>query len=260
LNSLGNRIVAEPFAGGAGASLSLLFLEETPEIAINDADSAIYAFWWTLKNRSGPFLKILSSTRATMDERYKQREVNRKASNISKLRRGFAAFFLNRCNHSGIIINGGPIGGINQTGTWKIDARFNTQDLVRRCKKVVEYKDRISVSGEDGIDFIGMFEPQSTFFFVDPPYFEKGPTLYLNRLDFGYHKRLAEKLRSLKDDAWMLTYDDCPEIRRMYNGWASIRPFSLRYVASERKMGNEVLITPKWMHLPRRQESASLGW
>ena len=37
LNGLADRSFAEPFAGGAGASLSLLYLEETPEIYVNDA-------------------------------------------------------------------------------------------------------------------------------------------------------------------------------------------------------------------------------
>ena len=60
LNGLGDRAIAEPYAGGAGASLNLLFLEETHKIFINDADDAIYDFWWTLVNRPQPFFNLLS--------------------------------------------------------------------------------------------------------------------------------------------------------------------------------------------------------
>ncbi len=260
LNGLGNRGIAEPFAGGAGASLSLLYFEETHRIYINDADPAIHDFWWTLTNRPQPFLDMLSKTRVSIAEWRRQRDVYRNSGRVSRLRRGFAAFYLNRCNRSGIIMNGGPIGGITQTGKWKLDARFNKPELRRRCEKVAEYRERVSVSCDDGVHFLERFDPQSTFFFIDPPYFEKGPTLYLNALDADYHEALAARLKTMSDTAWVLTYDDRPEVRRMYRGWAAIRPFSLRYVAAERRTGRELFITPKWMRLPTWQASAALTW
>ena len=123
LNGLGNRAVAEPFAGGAGAALSLLYLEETHRIHINDADPAIYDFWWALLRRSAKFLELLSKTRVNIVEWRMQRDTYR-SKQCSRLKRGFATFYLNRCNRSGIIVNGGPIGGISQTGKWKLDARY----------------------------------------------------------------------------------------------------------------------------------------
>lgn len=260
LNGLGGLSIAEPFAGGAGASLTLLYLEETYSIHINDADPAMFDFWWTLVNRPKSFLKKLSIIPVNMTEWIHQRDIHRSRCKISRLQRGFSAFFLNRCNRSGIITNGGPIGGIAQEGKWKLDARFNRVELLRRCEKVAEYRERIYVSGDDGIRFIEDLDAESTFFFIDPPYYEKGPTLYLNTLDDGYHQALANTLRERSNNAWVLTYDDCPEIRKMYKGWASIRPFSLRYIAAERRTGNEVLITPKWMRLPTWQKSAALSW
>ena len=179
---------------------------------------------------------------------------------MSRLERGFAVCYLNRCNRSGIIMNGGPIGGINQAGKWKLDARFNKSDLGRRCKKVAEYRDRIHVSRYDGIKLIETLDARATFFFIEPPYFDKGKTLYLNALDRDYHIDLASRLQLMADAAWVLTYDDCPEIRDIYGGWTTIRPFSLQYAAAERRIGNEVLITPKWMLLPASQRSAAVVW
>ena len=257
LNGLGDRAIAEPFAGGAGASLTLLYLEEVPKIYINDADPAIFDFWWTLVNRPQSFLDMLSKTCVSIDEWRRQRDVYRASRRVSRLHRGFSAFYLNRCNRSGIIMNGGPIGGLAQAGKWKVDARFNKPELRRRCEKVAEYRERIHVSGDDGIHFIERLDPEGTFFFVDPPYFEKGPTLYLNPLDEGYHAALAARMRAMQDAAWVLTYDDYPKVRRLYHGWARIRPFTLRYSAAERRYGKEVLITPKWMRLPARQGSVA---
>ena len=260
INRLGDRAIAEPFAGGAGASLSLLYREETHEIHINDVDSAIHDFWWTIVNRHKPFLQMLRSTRVSMAEWHRQRDTYRCSSGVSRLRRGFAGFYLNRCNRSGIIINGGPIGGVKQTGRWKLDARFNKPELGVRCAKVAEYRDRIYVSQMDALKFIEACNWDRTFFFIDPPYYAKGETLYLNKLDHAYHQGLAEKLRSMSSAAWVLTYDDCSEIRDMYADWATIRHFSLRYSASERRCGREILITPRWMQLPERQRSAAIEW
>lgn len=260
LNGLGDRATAEPFAGGAGASLTLLYLEETHRIYINDADPAIYDFWWTLVNRPLPFLDMLSKASVSIAEWRRQRDVYRDNGRVSRLRRGFSAFYLNRCNRSGIIMNGGPIGGITQAGKWKLNARFNKSELRRRCMKVAEYRERMRVSCDDGIHLIERLDSESTFFFIDPPYFEKGRMLYLNALDEDYHAALAARLKAMSNAAWVLTYDDCPEVRRLYRGWAAIRPFSLRYAAAERRIGKEVLITPRWMRLPTWQASAALLW
>lgn len=260
LNNLSSRSIAEPFAGGAGASLTLLYLEEVHEIHINDADPAIHDFWWSVIRSPKPFRKLIESSNLTISEWRHQKDLYRTRNKISRLRRGFAAFYLNRCNRSGIIINGGPIGGLNQTGKWKLDARFNKFELAQRCERVAEYGERIHLSQCDGIGFIKGLKADRTFFFIDPPYFEKGKTLYLNALDPNYHATLATHMKSMREAAWVITYDDCPEIRSLYKGWASIRPFSLRYAAAERRKGREVLITPKWFRLPSSQSSAAITW
>jgi DNA adenine methylase len=260
INQLGDRAVAEPFAGGSGASLSLLYREDTHEIHINDVDHAIHDFWWTIVNRPRPFLAMLRSTRVSIAEWRRQRDTYRRTSGVSRLRRGFAAFYLNRCNRSGIIMNGGPIGGVGQTGKWKLGARFNKAELEARCAKVAEYGERIWVSQVDALEFINEWQHENLFFFIDPPYYTKGQTLYLNKLDHNYHQRLASRLRDMEDATWVLTYDDCSEVRGMYAEWANIRPFSLRYVASERRRGREILIAPRWMQLPDEQTSSAIEW
>ena len=235
-------------------------MEETKEIFINDADAAIHDLWWSLVNQPKKFLNLLSNVKISMAEWKRQRDIYRRSGRVSRIERGFAAFILNRCNHSGIVVNGGPIGGIKQSGKWKLDARFNKTNLQRRCEKVAEYGKRINVSCYDGIEFLEQTNPDTTMYFIDPPYFEKGPTLYLNTLDGEYHQALANRLREMKDKAWVLTYDDCPKIRAMYRAWAQIRPYSLRYTANDRRHGNEVLIVPKWTRLPSTQDSAVLRW
>lgn len=259
-NDLGCTDVAEPYAGGAGASLSLLVNEAASGIHINDADPAIHAFWWSLKKKPDELLARLSSTRVSMAEWKRQREVYRSTARTSRLERGFAAFYLNRCNRSGIIVNGGPVGGLKQQGKWKLDARFNKPELRSRLERLVEYRDRINVYSEDGIDFVRSMKGQDVFLFIDPPYYEKGPLLYLNELSPSYHRRLSQVLRAMQDEAWVLTYDDCEPIRKLYEPWANVRKFSLRYAAARRRMGREIMVTPKWMALPCDQNSEAVDW
>lgn len=239
----------------------MLYSEETPELFINDADPAIYDFWWCLLNRSAEFDVLLETTRTTIAEWKQQRDIYRKPGRVSQLRRGFATFYLNRCNRSGIIVNGGPIGGVAQQGPWKLNARFNKDDLRTRCRRVAEYADRIHLSKMDGRDLIATVDPRRTFLFVDPPYYEKGKTLYLNSLDDDYHAQLGATLKGLPETAsWVLTYDDHPRIRAIYEGWAQVRSFSIGYAAATRKAGREVLVTPHWMQLPKSFESAAARW
>ena len=249
LNHLNGHAVSEPFAGGAGASLSLLYLRETHEIHINDLDPAIYDFWYAAVHETSAMIAYLEEVPVSVEEWRRWRDVYRRRDS-SRLERGFAALYLNRCNRSGIIDGGGVIGGLEQRGRWKIDARFNKDTLRNRLERIGSERERILVTGIDGIDLISTLDAQSTFFFIDPPYFKKGPTLYLNGLDPEYHVRLADKLRGMSEGAWALTYDDCAEVRQLYADWATVRPFSLRYTARESRVGKEVLVTPRWLTLP----------
>ena len=259
LNGLGQHSVAEPFAGGAGAALEMLMAEDTHDIAINDLDPSISDFWWALLNQSKRFLRLIEETPLTIEEWRNQRDIQKNPFRYSRLRRGFSTFYLNRCNRSGIILKGGPIGGGDQQGRWRIDARFNRQRLCERCSRVIEYRDRIRISSLDGLDFVKARANEEKFHFIDPPYYKKGPKLYLNALGHEYHERLAGLLEAHQDAIWVVTYDDCPEIRALYEPWAQVRPFSLRYSASGAARGKKVLVAPNWLQLPHELESRSVS-
>lgn len=260
LNGLGQHSFAEPFAGGAGAALEMLMAEDTHYIFINDLDPSISDFWWALINQSTRFLRLIDNTPLNIGEWKRQRAILEKPRQHSRLRRGFATFYLNRCNRSGIILNGGPIGGYEQKGHWGIDARFNRRRLRERCSRVIGYRDRIRLSSLDGLQFVEAHTGDETFLFIDPPYYKKGPKLYLNALDHVYHERLSEVLGSNQETPWVVTYDDCREIRALYESWAQVIPFGLRYSASGAAQGKEVFIAPKWMQLPDDLESRSISW
>jgi DNA adenine methylase len=230
----------EPFAGGAGAAIALLLSEVVDRIVINDLDRAVYSFWRSVVFDTERFVETISATPVTVREWRKQKEIY-ECKRAGRFERGFATFFLNRTNVSGIL-NGGPIGGLDQTGKWKIDARYNKEGLIQRIRDLGDYRGRITVSNEDGVDFVGRFlENENAFVYLDPPYYEKASDLYLNFYLQRDHARLARKLNAHADAQWLLTYDDHPEVRRLYRARCSV-DFSLSYHAYERRTGSELMI------------------
>ncbi|MDD2807488.1 MAG: DNA adenine methylase [Patescibacteria group bacterium] len=239
-NGLEKVTYVEPFAGGAGAALVLLLSGKVDRIVINDLDKAIYAFWKSSIFNPDKFIKKIKSTPVTINEWKKQKAIynNPKASLFDL---GFATFFLNRTNTSGIL-DGGPIGGLRQKGKYKIDARFNKDTLIERIQRIATHKKKISVFNKDGLRLIGEYlNKKNTFIYLDPPYFEKGATLYLNHYKKENHEALAKKLNDNPDAFWLLTYDNKKEIKSLYSNRHIIN-FSLNYNAYKSRNGREVMI------------------
>ncbi len=230
----------EPFAGGAGAALALLLSGKVGRIVINDLDRAIYAFWKSSVFSSAEFIKKIKKTPVTISEWKKQKAIyNDPKANLFDL--GFATFFLNRTNTSGIL-DGGLIGGLKQKSKYKIDARFNKDALIERIQQIALYKDKISIFNKDGLQLIGEYlNKKNAFIYLDPPYFEKGATLYLNHYKKEDHEALAKKLNNSPDAFWLLTYDNKKEIKSLYPD-RKIVNFSLNYNAYESRKGREVMI------------------
>ncbi|MBW3569060.1 DNA adenine methylase [Candidatus Parcubacteria bacterium] len=232
----------EPYAGGAGAALSLLLLEKVDSIVINDYDPAIYAFWKSVLDNTDDFIDLIDSTPLSVNEWETQKRIYKIADYNKLLRLGFATFYLNRTNRSGVL-NGGPIGGKAQEGNWKIDARYNKKALIDRIRLISLYKDRIKVTKSDGIKVIKKYaiDPKA-FLYIDPPYFVKGANLYLNAFKLEDHKRLAEVLNELNNSKWILTYDNEENIKKLYLRRRQ-EPFSLKYsVHRNSKVGSEIMI------------------
>jgi len=239
-NRLGDSHFAEPYAGGAGASMFLLMRGYVRTVHLNDIDVAVASFWRAVLGHTERFAKAIESVPLTVDEWKRQRLIYTEKSRGFDL--GFAFFFLNRTNRSGIM-NAGVIGGKDQSGRWGIDARFNRADLAERVRNIGAMKRLISISSDDALDFISEFAKAKlarSFVYLDPPYFNKGPELYTNFYTPKDHATIARRLKTFSRP-WMLTYDDCEEIRRMYSEFET-RQSELSYSARDARRGREVVV------------------
>lgn len=250
-NDLDGGTYAEPYAGGAGAALALLFSEHVKKLLLNDADPCIFALWDSIIHQTEDFIRLVADTPITVKEWRKQKAIYTTSGGHSMLETGFATFFLNRTNRSGIIKNAGPIGGFDQTGAWKVDARFNRQELAKRIERIALYGTRISFHNLDAIDFIrDIKDVPRLFVYFDPPYFVKGRELYLNHYAPEDHRKLAAFMKGCTEFKWVMSYDKAHDIERLYRTFRQVQ-FQLSYSATVRRAGEEVLILGKALKFPR---------
>ena len=243
-NMFGDRTYVEPFAGGFGLGVALLFDNIMERAVLNDLDTHIYNFWYSVLNHTDELLGMIDITPITIEERARQLDIYRDDS-ASILDDGFATLFLNRVNFSGII-KGGPIGGFSQEGAYKIDCRFNKEQIKERIRNIALLRERIDLYNLDASDLIinQLGDIRDTAFFnIDPPYVMKGDQLYTNYFKESGHRKLALVISEhLEGSPWIVTYDDCELIWDIY-GQYHITEYSIQHNAGGTVHGKEVVIT-----------------
>lgn len=242
-NAMGDRTYVEPFAGGFGIGISLLCDNVVQTAVLNDLDSHIYHFWYSVFHYTDELLKKITDTPITINERETQKAIYRDSTS-NDLDDGFATLFLNRVNFSGVI-NGGPIGGLLQEGTYKIDCRFKKSEIVKKIENIAILKNRISIYNCDASDLIvnrlqGIID--TAFFNIDPPYVAKGSKLYTNYFREHDHRNLEKVITDhLQHIPWIVTYDDCALIREIYRHYYMLG-YSIQHNAGVSKKGRELVI------------------
>ncbi|MBL1271576.1 MAG: DNA adenine methylase [Oceanospirillales bacterium] len=243
----------EPFAGGAGAALNLLFSDNVESIILNDADIRIYYFWKSILENNSEFIELIENTEISIQNWRNLREVYLYPQGHNSVAVGFATFFLNRCNRSGILPNGGPIGGQHQKSEWKIDARFNKSSLIKRIEKIGCWREKIKIENQDAINLIYELEAhgkiENSFYYIDPPYYKKGSRLYLNFYNHSDHEDLSRCIKLIKRSKWILSYDNTKEIKDLYKE-LKIYEYTLKYSACITQDGKEVLISRPDLKIP----------
>lgn len=242
-NNLVGGHYAEPYAGGAGIAIELLLAQVASHIYLNDSSRPIYAFWHSVINHPEELCRRICSASLTIEEWKKQREILRHTDQYDELDVGYSTFYLNRCNRSGVL-TGGVIGGLDQTGTWKMDARFPRNELIRRIENIASRKDSITVHNWDAEQFILEYIPslpEQTLVYCDPPYYSLSSRLYLNQYDAEDHARVAKIIQEQLHTKWVVSYDSAPQILSYYGNRRSFL-YDLQYNASRVYKGREVIV------------------
>lgn len=253
-NDLCDGHYIEPYAGGASVALALLQSEYAHTIHINDIDRSIYAFWHSVLYETDDLCRLITDTPVNMDEWERQKEVQKRKDNkeTSLLELGFSTFFLNRTNRSGIL-RAGVIGGKDQTGNYKIDARYNKADLIERIESIADYAERITLTNKDAVKLVSSFKsPDSkSLIYLDPPYYIKGRDLYLNYYNDDDHRKIARAI-SAYSGKWLISYDAVNFLKDLYKDYRQCE-YYLNYSVGNPSKGKEIMVYSNDLVVPEAE-------
>ena len=257
IDQLGHRggTYIEPFAGGAGIAMELLLRNVVSRIVINDYDKAVWSFWKAILTETDRFVEEIRTVPLTVDEWQKQHKILVTQHDKYSFELGFAAFYLNRTNRSGII-KGGVIGGQEQAKDWKMDVRFKREELVTRIQRIAARKKDIKLYNKDVNSFIKNYVPlyeENALIYFDPPYFRKGQQLYMNFFNYKDHVRIEQEIREHVNCDWIITYDYEPQIEEIYHNY-NLRLYDLNYSVSTKRKANELMIFKDGIIIPSDEE------
>ena len=215
LNGRKDVSLIEPFCGGASVSIALMECGLAAEIALNDADPGVAAFWDIVFNKDGAkwLAGQVERVPLTLTEWDRQKHLVACTVREAALR----CLFINRTSFNGILHHrSGPIGGRTQDKR-TLDCRFNRQKLAARILELSEYRDRvIAVECDPWRTFCSRYwRRKNAVFYIDPPFYHKAQNLYEYWFEEADHRVLRDKLRNISA-SWMLSYDDAPEVRALY--------------------------------------------
>jgi DNA adenine methylase len=250
LNKLNDGDYVEVYAGGASIAWALLFDGFVKKVHINDISKPIYAFWKSVLKHTDELCRLIQDTPVTIEERDRQKHVQLNPKENSVLELGFSTFFLNRTNRAGIL-KGGVIGGKEQSGKWKLDARFNKMDLIGRIQRIASYSAQIRLHNKDAAVFIKdqlPKIPQNSLVYLDPPYYAKGDSLYENYYSHEDHVAIAGLVSKI-NRPWVVSYDNVEPIAKLYEKYKSIE-YKLSYSVQDRYAGSEIIFFSKNLLVP----------
>ncbi len=250
MNGLESGDYVEVYAGGASIAWALLFDGYVKNVHINDLSRPIYAFWKSVLKHTDELCHLIHDTPVTIEERALQKLIQSKPKQHSILELGFSTFFLNRTNRAGIL-KGGVIGGKDQSGKWKLDARYNKTDLIARIQRIAQFSSRIHLHNKDAASFIKEQLPkipQKSLIYLDPPYYAKGDSLYENYYSHADHAAIA-RLVSVIGQPWIVSYDNVEQIRAMYKKYKSTE-YKLNYSVRDRYAGSEIIFYSPNLRIP----------
>ena len=244
-NNFTDRTYVEPFSGGFGLGLNLLYDNVVPKAIINDYDECIADFWHIIMYDTDNLIKLIKDIDFSLEGRNYHKELYMSGKG-TRLERAFTVFYLNVAHTNGCL-PGNVRGNEQGTGRFKMDAFFSKFDKIRRIRNASTLKDRIYIYNKDVNDLlVGLLEKDSNLFiFLDPPYHQPSERYYKYewRKDDEPHIKLFDTLNNYcKDTPFILTYDNSDFIKDLYKDYL-IYEYELVHSMIDRKKDTEIIIT-----------------
>lgn len=207
----------EPFLGGG----QIYFGKRPSETSwLNDLDKDLVLAYQAIKERPMDLVRALQDETVSKDRHNFYKSWNPD----EPFQRAVRWYYLNRTSYSGIMTDSCCYLGFKE-GISIPPSQWG--NLIVNASIHLSHGD-VYLTSLDFEEAIAQYD-LDTFAFIDPPYYKAARNLYKHEFDTRDHERLARVLyNSRQKFRFLLTYDDCPEIRHLYK-WATISPQTWRY-------------------------------
>lgn len=205
----------EPMVGGGAVFFELWNrFGRQKQYWLNDVNQDLFYFWYSVKHHPVQLTSIIRSIKQDYEgkgrELFQFMQEGRIPFNCVWAR-GARYFILNRISFSGAVDSA----GYSQDA---FEKRF-TESSIERIMDASRAMAYVNLSGEDYANLVYYPNGEKIMLYADPPYYSnKDSRLYGKKgelhLEFD-HERLYRGMM-ICQHRWLLSYDDCPEIRKMY--------------------------------------------
>jgi len=209
IDAIPHETYAEPFVGMGGVFLRRI--RRARSEVVNDASRDVANFFRILQRHYPQFMETLKfqiTSRAEFE-----RLCAARPDTLTDLERAARFLYLQR------LAFGGKVAGRSFGVDYGRGGRFNLMTLGPRLEELHERLAGVVVECLDFDVFIERYDRPETLFYLDPPYYGTegfyGRDLFV-RADF---ERLASALDGVRG-AWLLSINDCPDIRAIFRCFA----------------------------------------
>lgn len=235
----------EPFAGGA----SIFFAKKkVAHNILNDVDPELVNCYLTIRDNVEGLIELLHGIPATKEMHHYYKNIYKPTNGLE---RAFRWYYLNRTSYSGIMNI--------QNCFWGYGDKYSMQPKnwpghLHKCSAKLQ---GVEITCLDFEQVIAQ-APDDAFLFIDPPYFNADQDkFYTHSFNRESHYRLERVLLQHSHRLrFLLTYDNSPEVRRMYHWSTQMLDKEWNYTISrtddqskkttikgKRSMGKEIFIT-----------------
>jgi DNA adenine methylase len=234
----GWRQYREPFVGAGAIGIAMAESHPHLPIWVNDLDIGIYCLWKTLRDHPDLLRQRVCDFVPSV-EAYKQiraylRSKPTAACDHDVAHIGFCKLAIHCMSFSSLGLSGSPLRNIG--------SKWSPRHLCEKITRLQHYVHHIKITTTDYRTLI-VDESTSALLYVDPPYFSTGAGLYAHAFA-GYqdHVALAQALRHTPHH-WVMSYDNSPQIRHLYQDWANIECLPVKYTLRDHAPATELLIS-----------------
>ncbi len=244
----------EPFFGAGAIGFRMLsLLPPGTSAEVWDIDYGIVCLWQAVQNDPESLIKRIVGF-VPSAQAYRQFKEDDGRRDLIYIESGFRKLALHQMSFSGLgAKSGGPLGGKSQDNDlYNVSCRWSAEKLaadVMRLHGLLQKRARVQI--KYGHFNASIVDDKSAFLYCDPPYYAVGEQLYKHHMQHDDHVLLRDMLFDLKQSRWVLSYDDHPVIRGLYEKWAEIYEMKTTYTIGrangDRPKNQEILIVPNRM-------------